>query len=44
MRLYTPAGQARARAFYSREGFEQVGGEQHNSAFGFPMVELVRQV
>ena len=26
MRLYTPAGQARARRFYEREGFAVVGG------------------
>lgn len=42
MRLFTPAGQARARAFYARERFEQVGGERMSSAVGLPMVELVR--
>jgi GNAT superfamily N-acetyltransferase len=27
MRLFTPAGQARARRFYEREGWRQTGGE-----------------
>jgi len=42
MRLFTPAGQARARRFYEREGWTQRGGPQHAPAFGMAVVEYRR--
>jgi GNAT superfamily N-acetyltransferase len=42
MRLFTPAGQARARRFYAREGFVLVGGPAYEPRLGMPLVELRR--
>ncbi len=39
MRLFTPAGQARARRFYEREGWRVVGEEFDVPAIGLPLVE-----
>jgi GNAT superfamily N-acetyltransferase len=39
MRLFTPAGQARARRFYEREGWVQAGDEFHQPALGMVIVE-----
>ena len=41
MRLYTPAGQARARRFYEREGFAAAGGPQ-DRGLGLPVIEYRR--
>jgi GNAT superfamily N-acetyltransferase len=41
MRLYTPAGQARARRFYEREGW-RVRGEPFPHELGIPLVEYRR--
>lgn len=42
MRLFTPAGQARARRFYAREGFALHGGPTWEPGLGMPLVELRR--
>ena len=42
MRLFTPAGQARARAFYRREGFALFSGPAWEPRLGMPIVELRR--
>jgi GNAT superfamily N-acetyltransferase len=42
MRLYTPAGQARARRFYEREGWATTGAPVDDSTFGMPLVEYRR--
>jgi GNAT superfamily N-acetyltransferase len=39
MRLFTPAAQRRARRFYEREGWVQVGEEFHDPAPGLVFVE-----
>jgi GNAT superfamily N-acetyltransferase len=39
MRLFTPAGQARARRFYEREGWRAVGGTFRVPALGLDLVE-----
>jgi GNAT superfamily N-acetyltransferase len=39
MRLFTPAGQARARRFYEREGWAARGRPRDDSAFGMVVVE-----
>jgi hypothetical protein len=39
MRLFTPAGQARARRFYEREGWSAVGGAFLVPALGLEVVE-----
>lgn len=41
-RLYTPEGQARARAFYAREGWLEVAGPLPGSEFGLDLMELRR--
>jgi GNAT superfamily N-acetyltransferase len=41
MRLFTPAGQARARRFYEREGWASAGGER-DLAGGLPALEYRR--
>jgi GNAT superfamily N-acetyltransferase len=41
-RLYTPAGQARARAFYAREGWSERGAPFHEPPLGFDIIELRR--
>ena len=43
IRLFTPAGQARARRFYEREGWT-VAGEPVEAPFGLPVVEYRRAV
>ena len=42
MRLFTPAGQARARRFYAREGFTLAAGPAWEPGLGMPIVELRR--
>jgi GNAT superfamily N-acetyltransferase len=42
MRLYTPAGQARARAFYEREGWTTDGVERFEPMFALDLVEYRR--
>lgn len=42
LRLFTPAGQARARRFYEREGWEHVDGPYTDQELGFPIVEYRR--
>jgi GNAT superfamily N-acetyltransferase len=44
MRLYTPAGQARARRFYEREGWSTTGDLVEDTAFGMPLVEYRRRL
>jgi GNAT superfamily N-acetyltransferase len=41
-RLYTPAGQARARAFYRREGWTEVGAPFAHPDVSLDLVELRR--
>jgi GNAT superfamily N-acetyltransferase len=41
MRLYTPAGQARARRFYEREGWS-ARGEPFDAGLGIPVIEYRR--
>jgi diamine N-acetyltransferase len=43
MRLFTPRDQARARAFYEREGFEHTGWEAFEEALGLVLVEYARE-
>jgi hypothetical protein len=43
MRLFTPRDQARARAFYEREGFEHTGWEALEEAIGLVLVEYARE-
>ena len=42
MRLYTPAGQARARRFYEREGWTAATEPYFDSTFGLTIVEYRR--
>jgi GNAT superfamily N-acetyltransferase len=42
IRLYTPAGAARARAFYAREGWEPAGREFGEPLLGLDLVEYRR--
>ena len=44
MRLFTPAGQARARAFYEREGFATVGDPRWEPMLAFDLVEYRREL
>jgi GNAT superfamily N-acetyltransferase len=44
MRLFTPAGQARARAFYEREGFSTDGVERWEPMLAFDLVEYRRDL
>jgi GNAT superfamily N-acetyltransferase len=39
LRLFTPAGQRRARRFYEREGWKPVGDEFHDPGPGLVLVE-----
>ena len=39
MRLFTPAGQDRARRFYEREGWRAAGAPFEDNEFGLPLVE-----
>src|SRR3954464_12007056 len=43
MRLFTPRDQARARAFYEREGFAHTGWEAFEEAIGLVLVEYARE-
>jgi GNAT superfamily N-acetyltransferase len=43
MRLFTPRDQARARAFYEREGFSHTGWEAFEEAIGLVLVEYARE-
>jgi GNAT superfamily N-acetyltransferase len=43
-RLYTPVGQARARAFYSRERWQEVSGPLPAPEVGLDMIELRRRL
>ena len=43
MRLFTPAGQARARRFYEREGWTG-GAPFDDDTFGMPLVEYRREL
>src|SRR4051812_22586362 len=43
-RLYTPAGQARARRFYEREGWTLHYGPYEDAGFGMALVEYRRQI
>jgi GNAT superfamily N-acetyltransferase len=42
MRLFTPAGQARGRRFYEREGWRPAGPARFDPSFGLPLVEYRR--
>jgi len=42
MRFYTPRDQARARAFYEREGFSPTGWEGYEEPIGLVLVEYAR--
>jgi len=42
MRLYTPAGHARARAFYAREGWSVAGEPNYEPMLGLDLVEYRR--
>jgi GNAT superfamily N-acetyltransferase len=44
IRLYTPAGQARARRFYEREGWTAAGEAFDDAEFGLPLVEYRRAI
>ncbi|HET8756993.1 MAG TPA: GNAT family N-acetyltransferase [Solirubrobacteraceae bacterium] len=44
MRLFTPAGQARARAFYEREGFVLDGAPRWEPMLAFDLVEYRRDL
>jgi GNAT superfamily N-acetyltransferase len=44
MRLFTPAGQARARRFYEREGWVQAGDEFHEPDIGLVIVQYRRDL
>ena len=43
-RLWTPAGQRRARAFYAREGWSPTGREMFDKGLGLALVELGREL
>jgi GNAT superfamily N-acetyltransferase len=44
MRFFTPRDQARARAFYAREGFAHTGWEALEEAIGLVLVEYAREL
>ena len=44
MRFFTPRDQARARAFYEREGFAHTGWEALEDAIGLVLVEYAREL
>ena len=44
MRLFTPAGQARARRFYEREGWKVAGEPFDDPEFGLALVEYRREL
>jgi GNAT superfamily N-acetyltransferase len=43
-RLWTPRDNARARAFYRREGWHESGVELAANRFGMPLVQMVRDL
>jgi GNAT superfamily N-acetyltransferase len=43
-RLWTPAGQRRARAFYAREGWSPTGREMFDQGLGLALLELGREL
>jgi GNAT superfamily N-acetyltransferase len=43
-RLWTPRDNARARAFYTREGWRESGLELAANRFGMPLVQFVRDL
>jgi GNAT superfamily N-acetyltransferase len=44
IRLYTPEGQSRARAFYAREGWSLAGRPFEEPLLGLPLVEYRREL
>jgi GNAT superfamily N-acetyltransferase len=44
MRLFTPAGHARARRFYEREGWTSLGAPVDDMDFGMPLMEYRRAI
>jgi GNAT superfamily N-acetyltransferase len=44
MRCFTPRDQARARAFYEREGFAHTGWEAFDETIGLVLVEYAREL
>jgi GNAT superfamily N-acetyltransferase len=44
MRFFTPRDQARARAFYEREGFRHTGWEAYEETIGLVLVEYAREL
>jgi GNAT superfamily N-acetyltransferase len=44
MRFFTPRDQARARAFYEREGFAHTGWEALEESIGLVLVEYAREL
>jgi GNAT superfamily N-acetyltransferase len=44
IRLYTPAGQARARAFYVREGWREAGSAFEEPLLGLELIEYRREL
>jgi GNAT superfamily N-acetyltransferase len=44
MRLFTPAGQTRARRFYEREGWIAAGEPVEDDDFGLPVVEYRQEL
>ena len=44
MRLFTPEGQSRARAFYERAGFEPVGPAAFDPSIGFNVMQYAREL
>jgi GNAT superfamily N-acetyltransferase len=43
-RLWTPRDNARARAFYRREGWAENGIERASTRFGMPLVQMAREL
>ncbi len=44
MRLHTPSGQARARRFYEREGWQAAGAHAADAVLGLETVEYRRRL
>lgn len=44
IRLWTPQGNARARAFYAREGWRETGGEHYSADLDLDLLEYRRPV
>jgi GNAT superfamily N-acetyltransferase len=44
MRLHTPTGHARARAFYEREGWTATGERHYEPLLGLEVVEYCREL